>query len=162
YVQPPQPEVRCERDLPPQVGEQRLRRRPVQLPRRRGDRRERERLCRGFGQRPHPEVRLPVNTEVAAGARRRRACAARTGVAGSFPLRAAARGGLAFLTTIEEIVALCRAFPRASHELRALRAEAARLRQHVALESERVARLGRELAVADATIEGPQQRVRSP
>src|SRR5262249_62324496 len=36
----------------------------------RGDRRERERLRRRLGQRPHPEVRLlddPVNTEVAAG-----------------------------------------------------------------------------------------------
>src|SRR5262249_51825596 len=99
--------------------------------------------------------------EVAAGARRRRACAARTGVAGAFPLRAAARGGLAVLTTIGEIVALCRAFSRAGHELRALRAAAGGLGPPAAPGAGGVGRLERELAVAHATIEGLQQRVRA-
>jgi len=45
---------------------------------------------------------------------------------------AGAGTALAFLETLDGIVALCRAYPRASAELRSLRGEAQRLRQQVA------------------------------
>jgi hypothetical protein len=69
--------------------------------------------------------------------------------------------GPAFLTTLDAIGALCRAYPRASAELRVLRAEAQRLRLHVAQESENARRLERELAVARGTIEGLERQVRA-
>jgi len=69
--------------------------------------------------------------------------------------------GSAFLATIDAIAALCRAYPRASAELRALRAEAQRLRLHAAQASEHARQLERELAVARGTIEGLERQVRA-
>ena len=51
--------------------------------------------------------------------------------------------------------------PRASAELRVLRAEAQRLRQNVALASADVRRLEGELAVAKGTIDGLQRQLRA-
>src|SRR5207244_739819 len=56
-LQRPYSEVRRERHLRHDLGKLRLGQRPVQRPRRRGDRRERARLRRGYEQPPHPEVR---------------------------------------------------------------------------------------------------------
>jgi hypothetical protein len=67
----------------------------------------------------------------------------------------------AFLDTLDGLVALCRAFPRLSHELRSLRGEAQRLRLTVAQTSENARRLERELAVARGTIEGLERQVRA-
>jgi hypothetical protein len=69
--------------------------------------------------------------------------------------------GLAFLTTLDGIVALCRAYPRASAELRALRAEAQRLRQHVAHASQETRTLETELRLARAQIEGLERQLRA-
>jgi hypothetical protein len=67
----------------------------------------------------------------------------------------------AFLATLDGIVALCRAFPRASSELRSLRGEAQRLRQQVALTSEQTRELETELRLARAQIEGLERQVRA-
>jgi hypothetical protein len=67
----------------------------------------------------------------------------------------------AFLATLEGLVALCRAFPRLSHEVRSARGELQRLRQGIALESENARRLERALAVARGTIEGLERQVRA-
>jgi hypothetical protein len=67
----------------------------------------------------------------------------------------------AFLDTLDGLSTICKIYPRVVNELRALRAEAQRLRQHVASESERSRKLERELAVARGTIEGLERQVRA-
>ena len=69
--------------------------------------------------------------------------------------------GLAFLETLEGIAALCRAYPRASAELRALRGESQRLRQQVALTSEQTRKLEAELRTARAQIDGLERQLRA-
>jgi hypothetical protein len=69
--------------------------------------------------------------------------------------------GLAFLATIDAIAALGRAVPRVVDELRALRGEAQRLRQHLAGTLEENRKLETELAVARGTIEGLERQVRA-
>jgi len=67
----------------------------------------------------------------------------------------------AFLDTLDGILALCRAFPRLSHELRALRSEAQRLRQYGAQMADKAQRLERDLTVARSTIDGLERQVRA-
>jgi hypothetical protein len=62
--------------------------------------------------------------------------------------------GPAFLDTLDALVTLCRAYPRLSHEVRALRGEAQRLRQSATLATADVRRLEGELAIARAKITG--------
>jgi hypothetical protein len=67
----------------------------------------------------------------------------------------------ALLATLAGLLQIVEIYPRVSHELRALRAEAQRLRLHAAQESENARRLERELAVARGTIEGLERQVRA-
>jgi hypothetical protein len=60
----------------------------------------------------------------------------------------------AFVTTLEGIAALCRAYPRVVQELRTLRNEASRLRQATAHAAADKRRLESELAAANAKIAG--------
>jgi hypothetical protein len=73
---------------------------------------------------------------------------------------AGAGSGPAFLATIDGLLALCRAYPRLAHEVRALRGEAQRLRQTVAQTSAEARTLESELKVARATIAGLEGKIR--
>jgi len=67
----------------------------------------------------------------------------------------------ALLATLDGLSTICKAYPRVVHELRALRGEAQRLRQHVAGASQETSRLETELRLARAQIAALEQQVRA-
>ena len=67
----------------------------------------------------------------------------------------------AFLATLDGLSTICKTYPRVVHELRALRGEAQRLRQHVAGASRETGRLETELRLARAQIEGLERQLRA-
>ena len=73
----------------------------------------------------------------------------------------AAGSATAVLAALDGFSTIVKVYPRLVDELRSLRAEAQRLRVHVAQESENARRLERELAVARGTIEGLERQVRA-
>jgi hypothetical protein len=69
--------------------------------------------------------------------------------------------GSAFLATLDGISTICKTYPRVVHELRALRGQAQRLRQHVAGASQETSRLETELRLARAQIAALEQQLRA-
>jgi len=67
----------------------------------------------------------------------------------------------ALLATLDGLSTICKTYPRVVHELRALRGEAQRLRQHVAGASQETSRLETELRLARAQIAALEQQVRA-
>jgi hypothetical protein len=65
------------------------------------------------------------------------------------------------LATLDGLSTICKTYPRVVHELRALRGEAQRLRQHVAGASQEHDGLKTELRLARAQIEGLERQVRA-
>jgi hypothetical protein len=67
----------------------------------------------------------------------------------------------AVLAALDGFSTIVKIYPRIVDELRALRGEAARLRQHVAQESERARRLETELRLAHGKIDGLERQLRA-